>query len=129
MPMCMSLSTTIARESAVCGRDSWFAPIEGSAASSASSRAATKPATPGFHGLSTSRPAGEGEADDFAVVADDDVAVGVGGVGPEHVGQLPAANVGMRRTDQAGAADFLETLRRQLRHHQLAAVVVDEVPI
>src|ERR1700730_11212110 len=129
MPMCISLSTTIPRERATCGwdatgRDRSSALTTGQAASTASSRSGMKRMGP-----LTSRPAGEGEANDFVVVADDDVAVRVGRVGPEHVGQLTAPNVRVCRRDEVCAADFLKTLRREPGHHELASVIVDEVPI
>src|ERR1700680_1656063 len=130
MPMCISLSTTIPRARATCAWDRRSASTAAKAASSTGRTAGTKRATLDLHrGLLTSRPAGEGKANDFAVVADDDMAVRVGRGGPRHVGKLPAPNVRVRWRDQVGAADLLETLRREPRHHELAAVIVDEVPI
>src|SRR5229473_2628878 len=124
MPMCISLSTTIPRERATWGRDWRSASATRTAASSASSRAGPKRALRLISG-----PAGEGEANDFVVVTDNDVAVRVGRVGPEHVGQLTAPDVRVGRRDEGRAADLLETLGRKLCHHELAAVIVDEVPI
>src|SRR2546425_3850562 len=75
------------------------------------------------------RPGSQREPRNLVIVADDDVAVGVGGMRPQHIGKLSPAHVGIGRLDQLRAADLLETGWQELRDHQFAAIVVDEVAI
>src|SRR5262245_25773912 len=69
---------------------------------------------------------GERRADDLLVVARVDVPVGVGGIQPADVHQLPPVLRRRSRLDQVGAADLLVALRTRLDDDQLAAIVVDE---
>ena len=63
------------------------------------------------------------------VVAGDDVAVGVGGVGPVDGAEFAAAVDERCRLDELGSADFLVALGRESGDDELAPVVVDEIAV
>src|SRR6185436_10397587 len=89
--------------------------------------AAARPARKARNAIS--RSGRERETDDLVVVPDDHVAVGIGGVRPEDIRQLPPPDVGVCWLDQPGAADFREPLWRKSSGDELAAIVVDEVAV
>src|SRR5262249_44363624 len=68
-------------------------------------------------------------ADDLLVVARIEMLVRVRGMHPVDVRELAAVFGGCRRLDHLRAADLLVPFRAQLRDHQLAAVVVDEIAV